>query len=486
MKLKMSAHSDKNRKEGAFPLCIDLDGTLVKTDTLAELMLKLLKQNPLLALLFPLWLVGGKAHFKDQVSKRATLDVERLPYNEDLLAFLRKEHRAGRKLYLVTAAHENVAKAVCQHLGIFSSFYASDGTRNVSPERKAEQLSRDFGERSFDYAGNSRRDLNVWKRCARAILVGAPRGIEEKLHPPVLVARRIPNPRGGAMSLVQALRIVHWTKNLLIFLPLMMAHEWLDPHRLRLALMTFAAFSLCASGMYILNDLLDLEADRGHPDRKTRPFACGALSPWLGMVLAPPFVAAGLALGLGLSLRVLIFLLTYCVATFVYTLRIRQIVLVDVMLLAGLYSWRVITGGFATEVPLSPWFLAFSGFVFLSLAFLKRTSELVLLRDSRKLESQGRGYTAEDLEQIRIFGSVSAYLSILVLALYASSEEVRELYRRPEMLWLVCPVLLYWLSRLWLVADKGGIQPDPFLFALRDRVSYLAALAIILFIALAI
>lgn len=272
--------------------------------------------------------------------------------------------------------------------------------------------------------------------------------------------------------LLKAMRVHQWVKNILIFVPLLMAYQVNDPVLVARAVGAFLAFSLMASGTYLFNDLMDLEADRQHPTKRNRPFASGALSVKVGYVLTPVLVLSGLALGWLISPAFLLVLLGYTVITLTYSLRLKKMVLVDVLLLAGLYTWRIFAGGIATGVPLSAWLLAFSTFMFFSLALLKRTSELLEMRAIGELKASGRGYHVDDLSQLMIFGSTSGYISVLVLALYINSESVRALYQRPETLWLICPLILFWVSRVWLIGHRGQMHSDPIVFALKDRSSY--------------
>jgi 4-hydroxybenzoate polyprenyltransferase len=278
--------------------------------------------------------------------------------------------------------------------------------------------------------------------------------------------------RSFVKLLLKAMRVHQWVKNILIFVPLLMAFQILDVNLAIRAAGAFIAFSLMASGTYLFNDLMDLEADRAHPTKRHRPFASGALSVRWGQVLIPALVGAGLVIGWFLSVPFLIVLVGYTIITLTYSLRLKRLVLVDVLVLAGLYTWRIFAGAIAAGVALSAWLLAFSMFMFFSLALLKRTSELLEMRAEGKLKASGRGYHVDDLSQLTIFGSTSGYISVLVLALYINSDAVRALYHRPEALWLICPLILYWVSRVWLIGHRGQMHSDPIVFALKDRVSY--------------
>ncbi|RKG58365.1 UbiA family prenyltransferase [Corallococcus sp. AB011P] len=467
------------------PLAVDLDGTLVRTDTLHENLLVLLKHAPWLLLLVPLWVLRGKAFFKAEVARRAPLDVTSLPYNADVLAFLREEHARGRRLVLATAADRSIADAVAAHLGLFHTVVASEGGVNLSGARKLERLRELLGR--FDYAGNDAVDLHLWRECRQIIVVHAPAGVLRQVQGLGRPVHRVfEAPPGGLRPWVKALRVHQWAKNALVFVPVLAAHKATQGGMAPRAVLAFLAFSLCASSVYIINDLLDLASDRRHPSKSLRPFASGALPVRAGVVLAPLLLVAAAALALAtLPLSFFGLLAAYFVLTLAYSLRLKQVVMLDVLVLAGLYTVRIFGGALAVGVPTSSWLLMFSTFLFLSLALLKRLSEVRRLRQSNETSAHGRGYLAQDQEQLASLGAASGQVSVLVLALYITSKEVTALYAHPERLWLLCPVMLYWVGRIWLLAHRGLVNEDPLVFALRDRVSYVvgAVAALVLWVA---
>lgn len=457
------------------PLAVDLDGTLVRTDTLHENLLVLFKRAPWLLVLVPLWVLKGKAFFKAEVARRAALDASRLPYNEELLSWLQEEKARGRKLVLATAADRRIADGVAAHLGLFSDVYASDGTVNLSGARKLARLKETLG--TFDYAGNDAVDVPLWRESRQIVVVHAQAGVLKQargLGPQV--HRVFERPGVGPRAWVKALRVHQWAKNALIFVPLLAAHRAAEPAMLLKAVLGFVAFSLCASSVYVLNDLLDLESDRRHPTKKKRPFAACDLPVSTGVVLAPLLLLAGAAVSfLLLPLAFAGLLGAYYVLTLAYSLRLKQVVMLDVLVLAGLYTVRIFGGALAVGVPTSSWLLMFSTFLFLSLALVKRLSEVRRLRLSNEEAAHGRGYLAQDYEQLASLGAASGQVSVLVLALYITSKEVTALYGHPERLWLLCPVMLYWVGRVWVLAHRGLVNEDPLVFALRDKVSYQVA-----------
>ncbi|MBZ4416113.1 UbiA family prenyltransferase [Myxococcus sp. RHSTA-1-4] len=457
------------------PLAVDLDGTLVRTDTLHESLLVLFKQAPWLLLLVPLWVLKGKAFFKAEVARRAALDASLLPYNEELLAWLKEEKARGRRLVLATAADRRIADGVAAHLGLFSDVFASDGTVNLSGARKLARLKESLG--TFDYAGNDAVDVPLWRESRQVVVVHAPAGVLKQAHGLGRQVHRVfERPRVGPRVWVKALRVHQWAKNALVFVPLLAAHKATRPDMLLHAVLGFTAFSLCASSVYVLNDLLDLDSDRRHPTKCKRPFAACALPVSTGVVLAPALLLAGAAVCLLLPPAFAALLATYYALTLAYSLRLKQVVMLDVLVLAGLYTVRIFGGSLAVGVPTSSWLMMFSMFLFLSLALVKRLSEVRRLRLSNETSAHGRGYLAQDYEQLASLGAAAGQVSVLVLALYITSKEVTALYAHPERLWLLCPVMLYWVGRVWVLAHRGLVNEDPLVFALRDRVSYAVGL----------
>ncbi len=447
------------------PLCVDLDGTLIRTDLLWESVLRLIARNPLYLLALPFWLMRGRACLKSQIAQRVELNVATLPYREDFLEHLRAEHGRGRRIVLATASNHLLAESVAAHLGLFTEVIASDHLTNLRGQAKAARLTQRFGPHGFDYAGNSSADLPVWREARRAIVVGKEQG-------ELPDARVFPAERRLLHQLFLVLRPHQWAKNLILFVPLLTAHELGKLANLRSAALAFAAFSLCASALYILNDLLDIEADRQHANKRRRPFASGALPIPLGFILVPVLLVGAAALTAALPGRFWLVMAGYLVITTAYSWWLKRVALLDVFLLAGLYTIRLVGGHEATGVAYSAWLLVFSMFVFLSLALVKRFQEL----HTYNSHAHGRGYSPEDLPLIAAIGASSGCLSVLVLALYVNSEQVRVLYHHPMRLLLICPLFLFWISRIWMLAHRGQLHDDPVLFALRDRASYYVGL----------
>ncbi|MCG3118529.1 MAG: Protoheme IX farnesyltransferase [bacterium] len=463
-----------------------MDGTLFATDALWESLLILVKTKPLRLLSLPFWLLKGKAYFKRQLALRVKLNPASLPYRENVLAFLKKEREAGRAIVLATAADEQVAQGVAAHLGLFAEVLASNGAINLSGHRKLEALKKNSGHNGFDYIGDAEVDLPLWQAAQQAYLVEPSGRLLGKARRVATVSGVFTEKKNFFFSLFKALRVYQWVKNILVFVPLLMAHKVLEVDLNWQALYAFIAFSLCASSVYIVNDLLDLEADRLHPHKRHRPFAAGTLPIKVGVFTAPlllagSFIVAATLLPLHFSLL----LGSYFVLTTAYSFHLKRVLIIDVLVLAGLYTLRIFAGGIATDVPISPWLLAFSMFFFLNLAFVKRFSELYLMQENKQNKSKGRGYVVGDIDLFRSIGPASGYLAVVVLCFYINSKEVVPLYKHPEFLLLIGPFLLYWMTRMWLWALRGKMTDDPIVFTAKDPISYLigAIVAVIMFMA---
>ncbi|MEI6391605.1 MAG: UbiA family prenyltransferase [Verrucomicrobiota bacterium] len=456
------------------PLCVDLDGTLIKTDLLCESLVCLLKRNPLYTFMLPLWWLKGRAFLKREIGSRVELDVSVLPYHQPLVDFVREEHRRGRPLFLTTASDRKLAQSVADHLGLFTDVLASNGETNLRGTQKLQAMEQRFGPRGFDYAGNSSADLAVWRGAREAIVVNACPSLETKAARCTKLGPVFPCDSHKFSALFRCLRPHQWIKNFIIVVPTVTAHKLGEHSLMLLDLWAFAVFCLCASGVYVVNDLLDLDADRRHSEKKRRPFAAGDLPLQMGFILGPWLLLAGAALAVKLPAPFAGVVALYFVLTMSYSWWVRQIALLDVFFLTALYTIRLIAGHTATGIAYSSWLLMFSMFIFLSLALAKRYTELDSVKREGGIKSgaTGRGYTTGDLEVVASLGTGSGYLAALVLALYVNSPQVLILYQQPTLLLLICPLLLYWISRVWLIAHRGEMHGDPVMFALKDWTSY--------------
>ncbi len=462
----------------SIPLVVDLDGTLVKTDLLVESLFALIKQNPFYVFIIPFWLLKGRAFLKRQINQRVTLDVSVLPYHRELLEHLKVQHGQGRPLVLATANDERIAQQVADHLQLFDRVLASNGTLNLSHRHKRERLTSVFGEKGFDYAGNARQDLEVWSSARKAIIVNSPKNVCRKAVEVAEIERLLNDRRGWLRPYIGALRLQQWIKNLLVFIPLVLAHRYHELDSLGRAFLAFLAFGLCASSVYLVNDLVDLPDDRRHPRKRRRPFAAGEISLLWGLASIPLLLGLSVVVSLFLPLSFLGMLLLYYLLNLGYSFTLKRVVILDVIVLAGLYTMRVMAGATSVDIWPSSWLLAFSTFLFFSLALVKRYAELAIMREASGGKAQVRGYRVIDMELLASLGGGSGYVAVLVLAIYISSGAAEILYSRETVLWLLCPLLLYWISYVWLIAHRGGMHDDPLVFTLRNRVSRIVILLV--------
>ena len=468
-------------------LCVDLDGTLVKSDTLVDSLFTLFRRNPIQALRCCLLLARGKAAFKAEVAQQSKLNPALLPYNRSLLEYLRGEHKVGRDIFLVTATNEEQAKSVADHLGIFAGVIASGAEVNLRDQAKHEALQGQFTDRGFDYVGNARGDLPALGLAQKAMLANPDVGLRGKLKRKKIAVHNVFEDRSPRIrTILSAIRLKQWPKNLLIFLPLALAHSLFDRHLFHLAVIGFFSWSFAASATYVLNDLLDIEADRSHPAKCKRPFASGDFSARSGVFVVCLLLLLAVLLASQLPAGFAFWLAVYSLTTLAYSLGLKKIALVDVLTLAGLYTLRIVAGASATGVTFSAWLGGFSIFFFLSLAIAKRYTELDNLRKADRIPANGRGYRVEDIEQLRSFGTASGYAAIVVFALYINNPEILQHYQHFQRLWLLALVPFFWINRIWLLAHRGELDEDPVAFALTDYRSAILAVVALLIIFISI
>ena len=471
----VSAELLRERPDRPQVVCVDLDGTLIAADLFWESALRLVVQRPWLVLMLPVWSLRGKAHLKRQIAIRVSIRADQLPYRLELLEQLRSAHARGDQLVLTTGSDELYARQVTEHLGLFSRLLASDGRVNLTGRRKAHRLAQEFGEGRFHYIGNDWSDVSVWRVAASATVVGGPPGLVRYARAGLNMHQSLSDQPSRVKAMLRAMRPHQWAKNLLIFVPLITSHQLGDAGKLAQGLIAFVAFGLCASAIYIFNDLLDIQSDRAHPRKRLRPFAAGQLSIPAGVALAFALLGlAALATAATKSASYAVVLAIYVLTTTAYSVRLKREPVLDVFVLASLYVLRVVGGAMATDVTLSNWLLGFALFMFLSLAFVKRYTELLGQGGSMP----GRGYASVDRSWMTAIGISAGYMAVVILALYVDSDDVTALYTRPKALWLLCPVILFWITRMWFRAGRQQVHDDPVLEALLDPVSYVCALAI--------
>ncbi len=464
--------------KAASPIVVDLDGTLTPTDTLIESVLSVIKRAPFYVVCLPLWLLKGRAGFKEAVAARVTFSAEHLPYREPLLTYLRAERKKGRRIILATAAHRSIAEKVSAHLGIFDEVLATEAGHNLKSTAKLETIQQRFGP-TFVYAGDARADIPIWEASRAAILVGVSPSIAAATRRVASVEQEFPGETGGLTAWLRALRVHQWLKNLLLFVPLLTAFSFTEQSKLTTMSVAFLAFSLAASATYVLNDLWDLENDREHPRKRFRPFASGNLPILQGLAVAAVALVIALVMASAVSTGFLVMLLLYLATTTAYSWVLKEYVLIDVLTLSLLYTFRILAGSVAAGVAASSWLLAFSAFMFLSLALVKRCAELVSLAKNNVEATQGRDYRVTDSVVLWPLGVGAALSAVVVFGLFISAPQTEARYATPQLLWLVAVGLVYWLARLWIKTSRGEMHDDPIVYAIKDRGSRITILAMI-------
>jgi len=454
---------------------VDLDGTLLLTDSLYESVISLIHYRPLTAFALPLWLASGKAVLKAKIADHVSLDVTTLPYNSALIDWLKEKRAQGHKIALCTASDWRIAQAISDHLGLFDEVIASDGQINNAGKYKRKALDTKYGKKGYDYAGNSAADIEVWAGAREAIVVNARDAIARQAEKVAIVSKVFLPSVVTLADWCRVFRLHQWLKNLLLFVPVLAAHQADNIQSLSTLILAFLSFSLCASGVYIGNDLLDLESDRKHPRKRFRPFAAARVPINAGAVFAPLLVIVSFALGIMVGVAFMAWLAAYFLLTCAYSLWLKRFALIDCLTLAALYTLRIIAGSAASVIPLSFWLLAFSIFIFLSLAFVKRYAELQTLEKIGNHQAHGRGYAVTDAPLIQMLGIAAGYSSILVLAFYLHGETVITLYAQPQLIWFAIPLMLFWVSRVWMKAHRGEMHDDPIVFAIKDKASLAVA-----------
>lgn len=468
--------------ESSVPLCVDLDGTLVKSDSLFECALQLLKSNPLMLFQMLIWLSRGKAVLKSEITARVRLSSQLFPYNEELLAFV-KQSRINRKTVLVTGADQRIADFVAEDTGLFDEVQGSDGKINLTSSNKRDWLVSRFGEKGFDYIGNDKDDIAVWAEAHHALLVG-----DESLKAAfgsTSFSQVFHTAKPSLKDFLSLLRVHQWSKNTLIFIPFLLdksTHSW---STLFIVVVSFIAMSLLASMTYIANDMLDLADDRLNKTKKRRALASCRIPLETGIRVAALLFVAVLVLSLMLPWELNGVLLLYFATTLWYSFHLKRVLILDVCAIAVLHTFRIVAGIFAVHAAWSFWLLAFSMFIFFSLATAKRVSELSNLRDEGRSPSGSRGYQIADIPMLSAIGVSTGFLSVLVVALFVNSEHVAMNYSQPMLLWLLCPLLMYWIGRLWVFTSRGELHEDPIVFAMRDHVSKWVTVCIVVVVALA-
>lgn len=461
-------------------LAVDLDGTLLRSSMVHETFWSAFANDWRTPFAATVRLGRGREHIEALLAQRSSVDVAALPYDDEVIALIRTWRGRGGEVVLVTATDQRLANAIGEHLGLFDAIFGSDHARDLRGAKKATFLVERYGVGNFAYVGDAHEDAEVWRNSGHAVVKSRSRAVRAKAlaHTSSHV---IHSPLGSNWNLLRALRPHQWLKNILVFLAVMGAHRLLDPDLMLRAFGAFVAFSLIASSVYLLNDLLDLSADRAHSRKCDRPFASGAIAIELGPPMIVLLLIAGLFVAALLGAKFLLVVSVYFIITMAYSLSLKRYTMIDICVLAALYTIRVLAGGVATGLSISVWLLAFSMFIFFSLAAVKRQAELVDAVRAGKLKIVGRGYHPDDLQLVSQMATASGLLSVLVMTLYLSSDAVTQVYHRPEALWGVTPVLLFWISRVVFKAHRGEMHDDPIVFAAKDKVSMVCGLIVAAF-----
>ena len=456
-------------------LAVDLDGTLTPTDLLLEGAWAATAQDWRVPLRACGWALRGRAHLKRRLAACATPDLDHLPWRQEVLDLAAAWRGAGGRTALVTASDAQIAEAVAaRHPGLFDEVHGSDGVNNLKGPAKAAFLADRYGTGGYAYVGDSPADMAAWRGAAQAITAGARAGLRARVDD---LAARNDRPAahlapadGGLGPALREMRPHQWIKNVLIFAPMVAAHAFTGAAAMQAGL-AFVAFALVASGVYVLNDLLDLGPDRAHPRKRNRPVASGALPITLASAMVPGLLLAGFSVAALLGWGFVLVAAGYLVATTAYSLWLKRRIVADIATLAGLYTLRIVAGGVAAGITLSVWLLALSIFLFFALAAVKRQAELVDAAERGLTNTTGRGYRVDDLPLVAQMATAAGFVAVLVLALYIDTPQVQAQYGSPAILWGVCLVLLYWVARIVMITHRGRMHDDPLVFAIKDPVS---------------
>lgn len=460
----------RQSRSGEPPLLVDLDRSLIRTDLLLETVLVYLSTNPLRLFTLIGWIMQGRAHTKRQLAQAAGLDLLLIPVNEHVEEFAREAKQSGRDVYLATASDEILANRIAGRFEFLDGVIASDGNNNLKGARKAEEARRRFPD-GFDYVGDSSSDLHVWQHARRAIVVAPSTSLLRSVHmlgKPTEVVGRSRTWR----ALAKASRLHQWAKNTLVFIPAILSAQIADPATALACLFAFIALGLVASGTYLINDMWDLSSDRRHAIKRKRPLASGSLPITTALVAAPIMIGSGLAIAAFVNLGAFTALFAYLAITLAYSMHFKRTPVLDTVVLAGLFTLRLVLGIAAAGVVASPWLLVFSMFLFTSLSLAKRSSEIQRVAASGRVAVAGRGYLVADKPFVLALGMATATASIMIMVLYLIFDAfARDFYGNPHWLWVFPVVLFLWSARVWLVAQRGQLNEDPVAFALKDRQS---------------
>lgn len=466
------------KSEESEVICVDLDYTLISTDILIEQIIKFLKRNPFKIFLLVIWFFKSKRYLKKKLFENVKVDYLNLPYREEVINFIKQEKERNKKVVLITATYYEIANQINSQLKIFDEVYGSNENISLKGKNKEKFLVGKFGIGAFSYIGDSISDLPIWRKSRKSYLVSNSRFMNFLLKKRKNFAGNLLPNETKLVDFFKLLRLHQWVKNILIFIPLLLAHEFQNFFAISRSIIAFFSFSLLASALYIMNDIIDIDNDRNHPTKKFRPIASGYFSAYTALFISFITFTSALILGWQVNYTFILILLAYVLINLFYSLWAKQVEILDIFTLSIFYVIRLYAGSVATNIQISNWLLAFSMFFFLSLATLKRFSEIKLSNSSPR-ESFGRPYSPESSNFFLTFGIASSFASIVVLILYINSEKVLGLYRNPNFLWLDAFLLLLWMSIIWNLANKGKIDYDPVFESLKNPTLVLLELGMI-------
>jgi 4-hydroxybenzoate polyprenyltransferase/phosphoserine phosphatase len=461
-------------------LIIDLDGTLILSDTLAENFIEALFTAPRQLLLSSFKMLKGRAALKETVASVMALDPSCLLYREEIVELARSAKAEGRKIYLVTAAHQSIADAVSAYLGIFDGAKGSDGNVNLKGVNKLAWLQDTFSD-GFIYVGDSAADIKIWEAAEVAILVGDGVRFAKKLKSKSNIETLVPRELKSIKDWISELRIHQWTKNLLLFIPLLLSHLTTDLKSVGITVAAFLMLSLIASGTYVINDLADLKADRAHPTKRNRAIASGRIGAMTGFTVGIGLIVCGLVASLLIGLSFSVLVAVYLSLTLLYSFKLKRVPLLDVTMIGVLFTIRVLMGtSIHPTLSYSPWLTSFSVCFFFSLAMAKRHVEVLRAGSSGVSSIGGRGYKATDWPLTLAYGVATSLGSIIIMLLFIALDAgSANTYSKPVWLYLAPAGMFLWTQRIWLLSHRMELNDDPIIFAIRDRVSYLIGLLIL-------
>jgi len=463
----------ENKNNNQFPICVDLDGTLMRTDSFVEMLISFVRSNPFRLIKVAYFLISrGKGYTKSKLAENTGVSEKLLPFHSEFLKFLIDQKKQNRRLILTTGSSEIFAKKVSDHLGIFDQVIASTSKINMIGKKKLKAVHSLLGGKPFAYAGNSHQDIPLWLAAEEQFFVNTPARIKRKvLKKKNRLKQEFKSVPFSLSNFFKAIRIHQWTKNLLIFVPLITAHSF-DLDSFKICFLSFLAFGLCASSSYIFNDILDIQFDRLSKSKSARPFANGEFSIKFGVLLIILLFVGAIAFSTLVSINLGYLLLIYFLSSVLYSVYFKPFAIVDLIFLASFFTFRVFVGIVVLEVSFSIWLINFCFLTFFGLAACKRYTEI---SRNGKSKLPGRNYEFSDQTFLMNLGLASCFTALVIFLLFIDHLNLTDTYSNPQFLWGIFPILLFWFSRIWWLNVKDKLDEDPLIFAIRDIPSILVA-----------